>query len=108
MKKILVAAHFEHTRRVVLTAEAHAPHAPFLMFSEVMAMNAHEWRKAAEEGFGVHVLPTGGWTTCTLLDTEGKPVAVGTVACSQEDNYVKALGRIKSLGYAKSALKAAS
>lgn len=100
-----LTARFEHIRVVVLTAEAHAPHAPVLMFSEPMAMNAHEWRKAREEGFGIYVLPNGGMTRCLLYNGD-EQVAYADVRCSDSDNYVKALGRIKSLGKATSVLKA--
>jgi hypothetical protein len=99
---------YEHYRLVVLTAEAHAPHAPVLMFTEPMPMRSHEWRKAREEGFGVEVLPTGGWTNCIILNAEGRIVATGHTRCSYDDIYAKATGRIKSLGKALSVLKAAS
>jgi hypothetical protein len=102
-------ARFEHIRMVVLTVEAHAPVAPILMFSDPIPMNAHEWRKAREEGFGVHVLPNGGVTRCRLyrVADEGdvdELIAFGEVRCSDNDNYVKALGRVKSLGQARRAL----
>jgi hypothetical protein len=104
-------AKFQHIRLVVLYVEAHAPNGPILMYSDPMPMHPHEWRKAREEGFGVEVLPNGGWTACNLFEEHSdglKPVAFGQVQCSNDDNYVKETGRIKSRGKALSDLKAKS
>ena len=112
----MLQARFEHVRPVILRAEAR-PEVMGLpngvaMVTEPVLMNAHEWRKCREEGFDVEVLPTGGLTRCRLykLDEDQERgmdelIAMGETWCSEGDNYVKALGRVKSLGRARSALE---
>lgn len=48
----------------------------------------------------VGVSPFGGATICRILDENRVVVAVGEAYCSEEDQYVKKIGRDISLGRA--------
>lgn len=48
--------------------------------------------------------PTGGSTTCLLIDGSGTVRASGIAYCHPKDRFLKAKGRMISLGRAKSAL----
>ena len=109
-----MVATFEHHRRVILVAEAQPPttQGPILMYSDPLWLRSWEWRKANQEGYGVYVLPEGGMTVCRLYkkatekDEPDELLSFSEVRCSNDDAYVKATGRIKSLGAAISALSA--
>lgn len=98
-------ARFEHHRRVVVFAEFHPPAecGPLVGSSDVTWMRSWEWSKTRDAGFGVEVLPNGGVTRCRVYkitegDTPNELIATADCICSNDDNYVKALGRTKSLG----------
>ena len=107
-----MVARYEHLRWVVLKQDAVlADNQEVPMFSPPILMNAHDWRKQREVGYEVYVLPYGGTTRCRLYEPateEGEPdelLAISEVVCSEGDNYVKAMGRVKAHGRAISALK---
>jgi hypothetical protein len=99
-------ARYEHRRWVILTASAAQPgiQDDVTLYSEPIIMNSYEWTTARKKGFGVHVLPHGGLTICRVYKVaegeEDELVIVSKAYCADTDSYVKALGRIKTLGAA--------
>ena len=80
---------FNHWRRM-LSAQGYEGYAPLY---HPHILRQHKWG----------IAPCGGITECVITAPSGHQY-VGTAQCRHDDNFVKAVGRIKSLGRAYSAL----
>ena len=106
-----LVARYDHQRwvSVAVNVEYSEARGEVTLASNLILMSRWEVLQARDSGLHAEIFPNGGVTVCRIYERDavglpGTLVAEGEAHCSYTDNYVKALGRIKALGMAISAL----